>query len=121
MMDHLKMVINGENLMTTDIEEVVSLTSQEEIDVLLTNIRAVDKDASIVQLEHMKNIVMQHEDLFAHIITPATIKLLHDEIINNFGINRRYLQLRRRIDNKRKTAEMFLQAMINGVTSYNAA
>ena len=120
MMDHLKMVTNGANLMTIDIEENAP-SAQDEIDMLLGFISQVNKEASLMQLEHMKSIVLQHEDLFVHIITPATIKLLHDEIINNFGINRRYLQLRRRIDNKRKTAEMFLQAMINGVTSYNAA
>ncbi len=106
--------------MTTDIEEAVTLTSPEEIELLLTHIRAVDKENTLAQLEIMKVMALQHEDLFAHIIAPATIKLLHDEIVNNFRINRRYLQLKRRIDNKRKTAELFLQAMINGVVSYNA-
>lgn len=111
--------------MTTDNEEVSTLeqdeTALEIIETLLQSIKSVDKDATIATLEYMKNIVLQHPDLYAHIIMPATIKLLHDEIVNNFAINRRFLQLKRRIDNKRKTADLFLQAMINGVTTYNAA
>lgn len=119
MMGYQMKVINGVSLMTTDIDEKAVL-AEVEISDLLNLIKQADKENTIAKLEYMKSIVLVHDDLFAHINMPSTIKLLHDEIVNNFGINRRFLQLRRRILNKRKNAECFIQAMINGVTSYNA-
>lgn len=115
------MGISGENKTMTEVSlDLEGISAVDSIEALVKCIENVDKEGTLKELNFMKEIVLVHNDLFAHINTPATIKMLHDSIVEKFGINRKFLQLRRRILNKRKNAECFIQAMINGVTSYNA-
>jgi len=55
------------------------------------------------------------KDLVAEIITPATITVLHEKLIEHIGVAPRAMQLNRRFPNSSVRALMFSKAMRNGI------
>lgn len=85
------------------------------LDKLFSAIREKDIDACIAEVEHLQSVVLFHPTLYTDVIRPATLTMLHDNLVDAFSIDRRYFQLKRKIDSRRRRAFLFLQAILNGL------
>jgi len=89
--------------MTTNIEAVKS--------AILTK----DREKTVEALTALQLALPNDEESIARIIMPVVITELHQMLIDNLGVHPRAMLLKARVPNKNRRANLFVQAMINGV------
>lgn len=87
----------------------------KEISDLIDSIKSNNKQKTVEILNDLKDRVLIDESLAIEIILPETITNLHKLLIDHMSVHPRAMMLRVRIANKKRRANVFLQAMINGV------
>ena len=89
------------------------------IDQLKDFIKSDDKDSTLKLMAEMQQDCLGEGDLFLVVTHPPVITELHRLLIDHMGVHPKAMMLKRRIDNRKKRAYLFMQAMINGVNIVN--
>jgi len=77
----------------------------------------IDKNAheALATLERIVEIVRTDAELLQAILSPPVITELHQLLVDHLNVNRRHIQVRRRLPAARSRATLFVRCMIAGV------
>lgn len=96
------------------------MTNDElKIEDLKQGIKSGNKDQVITMMETFKQECLTSEQLHILITMPVVITELHQLLVQHMDVHPKTMQLRKRVQNTRRRAILFLQAMINGVNLRN--
>lgn len=93
--------------------------SDVRIEKLKDLIKANDKDATLKLMQEYQAECLGDGDLFLIVTFPPVITELHKLLIDHMGVHPKAMMLKRRIENRKKRAYLFMQAMMNGVNIVN--
>lgn len=106
----MMMTMTDEELVQNDLDKMAVLN-----DLIIKN----DRDAVIELMTQYQKDCVDGTTFYAYITHPPIITELHKLIVEHMGVNQKNMQLRRRIDNRKRRAQLFLQAMMNGISMVN--
>jgi hypothetical protein len=93
----------GEDVSTRKASLLVSSLESNDMTLLEDNLMVVKEECKYNR--HMAR----------WLTTPVIITEIHDKLIKNYEVDPRALRLRRRVGNVHHRAELFCQAMLNGI------
>jgi hypothetical protein len=92
---------------------------EQKIEDLKSLIKANNKSAVLSLMEMYQKECLGGGDMALIITHPPVITELHQLLVEHMKVHPKAMMLKRRIENRKKRAYLFMQAMINGVNLVN--
>jgi len=86
-----------------------------KIEKIKQSIAEKDKEKTITLFEELQAEMATDEDSVMSITSPRVITELHEMLIGHLGVHPRAMLLKARVPNRSRRANLFVQAMINGI------